>query len=498
MERLIQKYCLYLVLLFFAIIYSLFPTINHSTDAWGFAAYIKQGENLFLSHHLLYNSIGYIWVKGVGLFFDIDPLRLLVVMNTLFTVATLILLGKTLRLIGIEEKRIAVWIAFAGSSWAVSRYATENETYIIPMFFSLTGSFFFLKNIQNNKNINLLLSGLFGSVSCLFHQVMFFWWFSLLIGVIIRRDIKKILQFASPALLVPLVYTAIITLFQNEPFSLFTLLRFIFRDYYSGAAGISIGSGSTLLTVISFIRSFIQVHGYLINLAEFNLLLVIMGAVGFLTIIAGFMRVGLIQWVWGNANKQSVWIHILAFFLQLTFALLSNGNAEFMVMIPVLLVIIFSQIIQNEIRVIAILSAGILLWNLSVGLIPLNKYRLDNSSEIAEIIIRRNTEGCGVLFILFNKPGVENEVKYYTGSYPGRIISGIKKDSADHIRIRIDDALMKGDTIITDCISRPKTLSRERYILSSDYSNLFNGYKLIPVDSSNCLMGRYYLYRVVR
>lgn len=52
---------------FFLLVYLLFPTNNSTVDGWGYAEEIKYGYNLFRSHHLLYNALGFVLLKALGL-----------------------------------------------------------------------------------------------------------------------------------------------------------------------------------------------------------------------------------------------------------------------------------------------------------------------------------------------------------------------------------------------------------------------------------------------
>lgn len=490
-----KRYCISALSFSFLLLYLLLPTVNNTIDAWGFASYVKQGENLFLSHHLFYNALGFLWIKLIGLFVNADTLKLLIILNALFAAATLYLLGKTLKLFGVEGMRLIIWVVFAGSTWAIMRFATENETYIVPLLFSMLGSFFFTKSSKGGNTKNYFYSGIFSAIACLFHQVMFFWWLSLLIGIAVRKKIKPIVWYALPALVVPLGYIIVIGLYYNQSLAFDSIMHFVFRDYFSGAAGVSIGASCFMLTAISMVRTFLQVHGYFLFLHHYSSIFIISGIVSIILLIIGLFSIKRTHWIWSRVKEQTVWVHLLAIGLQLTFAFLSNGNAEFMVMIPILLVIVLSQVIQNEARFIGYISVGMLIWNVSLGLIPLYRYPLDSNINISAKVLESQLQQKKQLFVLFNKPGVENKVKYHTGEYPKNIISGTQ-DSINHIKQRINQALA-GDTIVlTDCINRPKTLSRETLVVSKDCNSLFTDFIATKVDSIETLSGRYFLYSI--
>lgn len=63
--------------------------MNSSIDAWGYALYIRQGINLFLPHHLFHNTIGFLWVKLIGLIIKIDTIKLLIILMQQRTKTTL-------------------------------------------------------------------------------------------------------------------------------------------------------------------------------------------------------------------------------------------------------------------------------------------------------------------------------------------------------------------------------------------------------------------------
>jgi len=477
----------------FLIVYLAFPTLNSSNDAWGYAEYVKHGENLFLSHHLLYNAIGFLWVRLINLFINVDTLKLLTTLNALFAAATLYVLGKTLKQLDVEGKRRIAWVALVGCSWAFMRYATDNETYIMPLFFSLLGSYFFLKSTKDTKSKNIFYSGFFSAFACLVHQIMFFWWFSILVGIMARRRLKPMLIYALPALLVPTTYLLVLFLYYHQPLTVEAVLKFIFRDYYSGAAGISTGLGSLTLFFISLFRSFFQVHGYIANLFHFSWFFV-GGLISVILIIWAVVSFWQIRWDWKKVKDRALWVHLLAILLQLTFALLSSGNAEFMVMIPLLVVLVLSHLIQNEYRFVGLLASAMLIWNLSFGLIPLRFYELDNSNALVSKVLTSQKEKNQQYYVLFNRPRIENEVKYFTGSYPTNIVSGARYGSISNLTVGINVAIENGIPVLTDCYNRPKTISRETLVFSNDGAELFRGFNLIKVDSIQTLSGKYYLY----
>jgi hypothetical protein len=256
--------------IFFSI-YCLFFSKVSSVDGFGFAYLIKEGEDLFLSHHLLYNFFGFIWVRFVHYFFDLDTLWLLKVMNSLAAGVSLMLLEKILKKRGVETLKRILWVVFAGSSWGFMRFATENETYILPICFSLLGSLWIVNYLSNKKSFFLFLAGFFAAFAALVHQIHFFWWLGILVVLLLKdRSLKRLAIYFLPAIIVPGIYFCAFVFYQNNSFSFVSLIQFIFHDYQSGVAEFSIESKNFLLTPISFIRTFVQIHGYMYNFFKEN------------------------------------------------------------------------------------------------------------------------------------------------------------------------------------------------------------------------------------
>ena len=60
------------------------------------------------------------------------------------------------------------------------RYATENEAYIVPLFFALLASLNWVRFLKEKNDRFALYAGLFASLAVLFHQTYIFWWAGLL------------------------------------------------------------------------------------------------------------------------------------------------------------------------------------------------------------------------------------------------------------------------------------------------------------------------------
>lgn len=482
------------VSLLFLLIYTLLPTSNSTIDAYGYANYIKYGENLFQSHHLLYNSFGYIWISVISVFGNVDSLAGLKVMNALFAAASLMVLGAIFSLQKYELKKILVWVLLVGSTWGVMRFATENETYIIPIFFSLLASLYYFKFFQSNKTSHLLLSGFWAAFACLVHQIHFFWWLAILISLLKKRNLKLIFYYALPALIVPLGYVLVMAFYYSLPLSIESLTQFVFRDFHSGSATVSLGLKSILFVGISFVRTFIQVHGYFINLLKLHPWVFIGIGLAIASVFWGLMGFKKVLFEKVSSISLFTGAHIIAFFLQLLFAFLSHGNAEFMVMLPFLLAIGLSSLLKNEIRIVGFIAGGMLIWNLSLGLVPLKTYNLDGNTLTARSI--EKADSTKTLFIVFNKPAVENQVRFYVGNYPNNIISATQTLNYIGVRNAIEEALYNGKEVYTDCLFRPQTISRESLTIEFN-PEIFAGFETKKVDSITTISGKYYIVKLI-
>lgn len=121
-------------------------------DAYNYAASIKDGQDLFEPHHLFYNGFSLLIYKVMNLFdVHIEILALAKIVNSVFVVFNLAILTKILQKLALKKKQILIFIAIAAFSYSSLRYGTENETYIVPIAFSLLGSYFFWVVYSQNK-----------------------------------------------------------------------------------------------------------------------------------------------------------------------------------------------------------------------------------------------------------------------------------------------------------------------------------------------------------
>lgn len=369
---------------FFLLIYLLFPTNNSTVDGWGYAEEIKYGYNLFRSHHLLYNALGFVLLKALGLVgINADVLAFMKVLNALAAFGILLVFRWYLNLQSLSNKAINSWLFFVGSSFGVWRFAVENETYLIPIFFSLLGSVFFVLFSRKSESHFLFWSAVFASLACLFHQLQIFWWLALFVGLLMHKSRRLSWLFLAVSSIVPFVYLLVYFLYEEGALGVVDLLRFVLHDFYGNGAEASIDYRNFLMTPISLFRTFFQVHGnILLFLKGFPLL---WGAAIFALSLAllslfDLRFLGMISF---QHISLTVKVHILAFVLHLAFAFFSHGNAEFMVVLIVLLPLVLVGFIDFPYRILWKLGLAMFVWNASLAILPANRLDFNNDKALA-------------------------------------------------------------------------------------------------------------------
>ena len=388
------------------IIYLLLPSVNNSLDSIGYAVDMRTGEELFRPHHLFYSSFGYV----ISYFFNVkNTLPFLCFINGIFSIFILCIL-RSIFIRFTDKKTCALILIFLGSCFGFMRFATDNEAYIIPLFFSLAAS----KILLTEKNV--FLSSLLASIACLFHQIHFFWWLGLLIFVFDyfkENRLKKLFCFIIPALIVPLVYSIVFYFIENDCNS---VIEYIFHDYFKVSyVKFELKSISFLLIFINFIRTFIQIHGYFIPLIQKHLYVIF-----FILISVSFFMIGLFK-MKGSVSKypetnhfvsKFAFYHLIIFVLQLLFAFISDGNAEFMVMLPVALGLYF--FIKYRIKIINLFcfTIALFVWNVSLGAFPYHVMNLSPDLSIMQYIIDHSQDN-KYCINSYNKARISILLKYY-------------------------------------------------------------------------------------
>lgn len=468
-----------LVIFITGALYILLPSSNNTLDSLSYASDMRDGIGLFHPHHLLYNALGYVLIHITGV---AKALPFMCFINAVFAMGCLFVMW--LILIPFTGKKLrAALIVLLGASFGFMRFSIDNETYIVPLFFSLLASW----TLLTKKNV--LLAGFFAATACLFHQIHFFWWLGLLIFIVQTFDttrIKSILQYIAMALIVPAGYLLVFFLTKHD---CNTIVEFIFHDYVKyDQVSLTFKPVTLLLAPINLFRTFFQVHGYFLPLLQrFSYLWIgVLFAVFFLLSGVFSLNKAMLKKNPPFYNNKFAVAHLYIFFLQFLFAFLSDGNAEFMVMLPFALCIF--AVIKYELKekLVVYTASGLFFWNITLGLLPYHFYELDPATALNQYIQAHPCE----TYLLRDKYLVENLLRYYhpAQDYHLNNTKGLSKNA-------LDSLVRENSRVLTDFVNNEIFLSRAK-MLSNFNDSIFEKYKITPADSIEYDLGKVRIYAI--
>ena len=354
------------------------------------------------------------------------------------------------------------------------RYSVQCETYVIPIFFSVSATYFFLRTVRDKKLLFALASGVMSALACLFHQVQIFWTIGLFVGLLFSRHYRESIVYAITLLVIPTIYSLAFVFYEGGEWSVPNLFRYALSYYFTDNSSSGIGWKNLIMTPISFVRCIVQIHGNFVILLKMCpwlyamfLLLPIMAYMVFRLIRHGHKAVN---------DKLFAYVHLGIFAFQFAFACFSDGNTEFMVMLPFALIFGLASLFYMPVRSVAILAISLFVWNFCWAILPENIYRYYNEEAVVDYL-KRNQD---VKFIAVDEHTVEN-LYYYR-----------------HGELCEDRIFEQGDEIpdgeyITDVIERPSPLNRNR-MLNDLSADCFNNAE--PIEEIEADFGNYHLYNV--
>ena len=480
------------ILLFIFLVYITLPTNNSSLDAYYYAASVKYGENLFSPHHLLYSAFIHLLYKPLY-FLNLDILWFSKLINTSFSILTLYILFKILQPLKPDKKEINLYLFIAAFSFGIWRYSTENETYILPIFFSLLASYQFLIYLERSELFPVFLCAVFSAMACLFHQLHFLWWVGLLAGILMaRKNLTHIFLYGFIGLLVPIAYITVLKINLRQEITLTNVLQFVFHDFYSGSASSQFDSKNVILTLINSIRTFFQLHPNIGILIKKNVLygLPVLGMLYLLYVLSRALIKKNLLVKSDLRNNLFITSHTVIFLLYFFFALYSVGNIEFMVTFPFLLLLTFLLKYTINTKILSLAALTLFIWNFAYAIFPNYKYDYYNDDQLLNFI----NENPNKLFIVKNAD-LKNKYYYQTGinNYENMII-----ESKITSKKEIDSILKSRKEIYTDVIDKPSILNREKIMSSGSYSINFDDFKKEKVLSYQGLYGTSIIYRIQR
>ena len=456
----LSKYSSFIVIACFVALYLCFFSNNPSIDAWAYAYNAKEGIDLFSPHHLLYT-----WfcskILNIFAFLHIEPILLLQGMNTLVFAIELIIVRQILKNLKKSETSIASSLIFLGGCWGVMRFAIDNECYTLPTFFTLCAIYAFQSFTMREKEYKVCIMALFLVLGCLFHQIVILAWLCFFVVLCLAKNKKHLLLFTLVSLLIPLIYWIVFYSISGES-SIYSLMNFVLTDYANASAEPPNLKTILMLSPISLARTFVQMHGYMLNLFKTCPILISAIVVSCITLA-----------VWGirkikkNNQEQDLsdkhftktlwWLAILC----ILFACISNGNAEFMNLLPFVTVILFNTYYHTFSLPIALAT---MLWNVCFGLLPYHSKTLNNDRKILDFVAENKNE----IFYLQNKPKIENMFLYYYGNPTPQLYNSQKTDAKT----------LKGKEVFTDRNSK-LSISRSALLKKDEKPKTINSKSIV-------------------
>jgi len=413
--------------------------------------------------------------------------------NATFAFLSLIIIQKILYTFKISEKQVVLITCLTGFSFSILRYATENETYIIPLFFALLASLNYAKFFHYKTVRFVLHAGIFATIAVLFHQMYVFWWMGLLGGFFIEKKKKYVFRYLLISLIGPVVYLFVAGIY-GEGKNWSSILNFILGDFRENAS-LGLTFKGIVLSGISLIRSFIQVHGYIYNMIRANILLLIPGVASFLLVLFALRKLPAIKR--RNISGTFGTVHIIIILLQFTFALLSYGNAEFMVMIPVLIFLLVPLYISDLEDFLSWIIVAMALWNISYGVIPLHSAGQGPEQFLCDMA----KSGKNAVIIASDDQLLKSMLYYQTGEKNMNCIlrspAAMKRRGEDQHKLEADigSALDNGVGVFTNCLDK-EAISRQSIIEGNENQEFFSEYESILIKTWTMSTGIKSIYKV--
>lgn len=465
--------------LILCLLYFLLPTANANIDSWYYAACVKHGQQLLNPHHLFYNYFGLAFYRPMhAIYNNFEAINALFVMNALAASFTLYYFYKLLLALG-QTKEVAMALTlFCGSCFGFFRFATDAETYILPLCFSTVSTYIYL---GSQSKLKYLWMAVFSALAVLTHQLHIWWALALLIHVLMNKSIRW-----SSKITVLTVYSAIPIIYYIAYLSAQSLYptftAFYTGEYSRGNAGIDVSPLAVLLTLINAFRSVFQMHGDILLLIDRFPFVFALVFSSMLYVIFHFHKKNRLKLHMKLKPKRSFQsgLFILAFLLHILFAMVSSGNAEFMVMLPFLGVAFFaSRFDFNSLRPALPLTICLLIWNLSMGILP-NRFLDFNGTEMQEQYTLQNPHE---YFYWQNKPLVENRLCYKLGF--NKTYKLVSRDS-------LSECLDRGVNIYSDIGNSKGKLGRHSFYPSGD-ARIIEPYQKQAIDSFQNFYGKNYI-----
>lgn len=448
----LKKNSSYFTVFCLTILYALFLSVNPVGDAYSNAYSSLYAEDMLKPHHLLYCLYGNIILRLFG-FLHLEPMIVLQLSNAIVAGGCLLVLRRIIKRVNPSETFISSSILFCGACFGFMRFATDNECYMIPLLFSLLTIYYIQVFLIKNTFSRICKAAICMVVACLFHQLAILVWLCVAGVLLFSCNKKYTLCFLSISLTIPLLY-ALAAFLTTGNISVQGTIEFALTDYLSGNAQMPQLKQVLLLTFVSLVRTFVQVHGYMFEFINNNLVLSI-------TVFAFVIILAVLAIIAFRKDKhrtlklfqekrfvRMLWVLLI---LTISFAAFSNGNAEFMTMIPFLLVVLHAYYFTSY-RAVILFAFALLLWNICFALYPLGRIEMTPNEKLAEMVLNNKN----AVFVLKDKNVVENICLYKFGNTSDLTL----KHAHKYTKQEYESDKASDKTIITDAIGGKESISR--------------------------------------
>jgi hypothetical protein len=189
--------------------------------------------------------------------------------------------------------------------------------------------------------------------------------------------------------------------------------------------------------------------------------------------------------------------HLVIFLLHLLFAAWASGNAEFMVMLPALLVVLLAARLQPlPTKPVAAFAGALLSWNLAFGLLPNHLLDFRNLSPLLAHVLREPR----TWFLLDNHNLALNHLHYLTGRdgqpnvlpTPSLLLQQ-RRWTPTQLQQWLRTQQQAGHRLSTDALGGPQLLDRARITQQTADADLLHPFRQTRRDSFPTLFGPRYL-----
>jgi len=384
-----------------------FLPLGHTGDGWGYACEILK-HDFFSPHHILYKPFTASLSWPIFSFFpQANPIYIFSLLNVIWGGIALYLFFLILEIINPSKEKNIWAMVFVAFGFGFIRYSGENETYILPILLGLLGTYFHF------KNANKVWTYMFLSIAVLFHQTYVFWLLGFAISEFILHRNWKPLLFSCIAIVSIYIGYAI-----HYNISWYQLP---FYDVHQGQVNTSMSIKNIIFTPINLIRTFIQIHGDILLIVKiYKVYLIAIGGIILFTTILFYSRFFILIQSIKSISLKKIKAHlkysnplILALLFHFLFAFYSEGNAEFMIMIPMLMIIWLSQSNLIITPILKLLSLFFIVWNSIFYIIPSKQFDFKAVASVTKNINDiSKLNNLPIIFISNNNILINNYIEY--------------------------------------------------------------------------------------